>query len=153
MRLKINTKELVSAGLMIAIGVATVAGSLNYDIRTLARMGPGYFPLLLGAILIVIGALILITPSTEIDEDLGRNKGKPEYRAWGFVVLGVVLFAVLGHYTGLVPATFALVLVSALGDRSNSLMAASALALGITVMAVAIFHYGLQMQFPLFIWG
>ena len=153
MRLKINKRELLSGGLMLLIGIGTVIGSLNYDVRTLARMGPGYFPLLLGAILIIIGALILVTPSTEIEEDLGRNKGKPEYRAWAFVILGVVLFAVLGHYTGLVIATFTLVLVSALGDRTNSLKAALLLALGVTVMAVAIFHYGLQMQFPLFVWG
>lgn len=153
MRLKINRQEIVSGGLMLLIGIGTVIGSLNYDIRSLARMGPGYFPLGLGALLIVIGALILITPSTEIDEDLGRNKGEPQYRAWAFVIVGVMLFAVLGHYGGLVPATFVLVLVSALGDRSNSFIAAVALALAITVMAVAIFHYGLQMQFPLFVWG
>lgn len=153
MRLKINRQELYSAGLMMLIGIGTVVGSLNYDIRTLARMGPGYFPLLLGVMLIVVGALILATPSTDIDEDLERGKGEPQYRAWGFVVLGVVLFITLGHYGGLVPATFALVVVSALGDQSNSLKAALALGVAITLMAVGIFHFGLQMQFPLFAWG
>lgn len=152
MKSGINRKELLSAGLMMLIGVGTVIGSLNYDIRTLARMGPGYFPLLLGIGLMVIAGLILVTPSTEVDDDLD-SRGEPQYRAWAFVVAGVVLFAVLGKYGGLVPATFMLVLVSSLGDRTNSITSASALAAGITLMAVGIFHYGLQMQFPLFTWG
>lgn len=153
MRLSINRNELLSSGLMMLIGIGTVIGSFNYDIDTLSRMGPGYFPLLLGALLILISALILAMPSTKIDEDLNRYGGEPQYRAWAFVVSGMVLFIVLGHYGGLVPATFALVFVSALGDRSNSVKAAMLLGLVVSIMAVAIFHYGLRMQFPLFVWG
>lgn len=152
MKLNINRQELLSAGLMMLIGVGTVAGSLNYDIRTLARMGPGYFPLLLGVALVIVGALILASPSVDPEDGLSP-KGEPEYRAWGFVIASVVLFIVLGKYGGLVPATFVLVFVSALGDRSNTVVSAAALAAGITAMAVGIFHFGLQMQFPLFTWG
>nr|WP_254045843.1 hypothetical protein [Paenalcaligenes hominis] len=48
MKFKINAKELWSGGLLVLIGMATVLGSLNYQIGSLARMGPGYFPLMLG---------------------------------------------------------------------------------------------------------
>lgn len=152
MKIDINRKELLSAGLMMLIGAGTVIGSLHYDVRTLARMGPGYFPLLLGVGLMIIAGLILVTPSTELEDEL-RSHNKPQYRAWAFVVASVVLFIVLGKFGGLVPATFVLVLVSALGDRSNTLTSAVVLAAGVTLMAVGIFHYGLQMQFPLFTWG
>ncbi len=60
---------------------------------------------------------------------------------------------VIGKWGGLVPATFAMILVAALGDRKNSVRSAFFLALGVTAAAVAIFHYGLQLQFPLFTWG
>jgi len=152
--LKINKNEVYAAGLMMLIGLGTVLGSLNYEVRTLARMGPGYFPLLLGAALMIISALILASPAgTPDDAEVSTTKLAPQYRAWTFVVVGVVLFIVLGKYGGLVPATFMLVFVSALGDRSNSLKAAAGLAAVITLMAVGIFHYGLQMQFRLFTWG
>ncbi|MFA5522327.1 MAG: tripartite tricarboxylate transporter TctB family protein [Castellaniella sp.] len=152
MRLKINKNEVYAAGLMMLIGLGTVLGSLNYEVRTLARMGPGYFPLLLGSMLILISTLILASPAPE-DGEVSTTKLAPQFRAWTFVVVGVVLFIVLGKYGGLVPATFMLVFVSALGDRSNSLKAAAGLSAVITLMAVGIFHYGLQMQFRLFTWG
>ncbi len=152
MRLKINKNEVYAAGLMMLIGLGTVLGSLNYEVRTLARMGPGYFPLLLGSALILISALILASPALEEDE-VSTTRLAPQFRAWTFVVVGMVLFIVLGKYGGLVPATFALVFISAMGDRGNSFKAAAGLAAVITVMAVGIFYYGLQMQFRPFTWG
>lgn len=152
MRLTINRKELYSAGLMMLIGIGTVAGSLNYTTGTLARMGPGYFPLILGVALILVAALILATQSMESEELTGVG-GAWQWRPGLCVVAGVVLFIVLGRYGGLVPATFVLVTVSALGDRTNSFKAAAGLAAVITALAVGIFHYGLKMQFPLWGWG
>lgn len=152
MRLNINRNELYSAGLLLLIGIGTVAGSMNYDVRTLARMGPGYFPLMLGVVLIIIAALILATPSV-LAEEAQTPGGEPQYRAWAFVVVAVSLFVILGKYGGLVPATFVLVALSALGDRSNSWKSALVLAAFITALAVGIFHFGLRLQFPLFTWG
>lgn len=147
-----SKRELYSAGLIMLIGIGTAAGSLKYGIGTLARMGPGYFPLGLGIMLTLIGALLIATPLTEQDAE-DKSPWKGQYRAWLMVIAGMMAFMVLGKYGGLVPATFALIFVSALGDRNNSIKAAFALATGVTLAAVAIFHYGLQMQFPLFIWG
>lgn len=152
MRLNINRKELYSAGLMMLIGIGTTVGSLDYDVRSLARMGPGYFPLMLGVGLMIIAALILVTPSDDADM-VTEDDNRPQFRGWACVIIGVVLFIVLGKYGGLVPATFALVMVSALGDDGNSVIASAVLGLAITAMAVGIFHFGLQMQFPLFTWG
>jgi len=153
MKISINRKELLSSGLMLLIGIGTVIVSLDYDVGSLSLMGPGYFPLLLGLLLIMVSMIMIATSSVDIEEDLNRYGGKPQYRAWAYVVLGMVLFILLGQYGGLVPATFALVFVSALGDRSNSVKAAILLGLAVSILAVAIFHYGLRMQFPLFAWG
>ena len=59
---------------------------------------------------------------------------------------------ILGTYGGLVPATFSLVFISALGDHNNSVKQSFWLAVGVTAFTVAVFHYGMQMQFPLFTW-
>ena len=151
MKLGINKKELAPALLMLFIGMATVLGSLNYKIGTLARMGPGYFPLILGAGLMLVACLIAITPP-ETDGS-SRPAFVPQYRAWFLVVLGIVLFIVLGQYGGLVPATFVLGFVATLADRKNTLKTAVFVAIALTLMAIVVFYYGLQIQFPLLRWG
>ena len=65
----------------------------------------------------------------------------------------MVSFVVIGVYGGLVPASFALVFVSALGDRRNTLKQAFLLAVGMVVIAIVIFRWALQLQLPLFTWG
>lgn len=148
-----------SAGFMLLIGVATALGSLDYGMGTLARMGPGYFPLLLGILLALIGILIAVTPDSP-DEVRADAEHEPfgaivrrRLRPWSATVGGVIAFIVIGKYGGLAPATFVLIFVSALGDRKNSLKACFGLAVGVVAFAIAAFHYGLQLQFPLFSWG
>ena len=51
------------------------------------------------------------------------------------------------------PATFAAVFISALGDRTNSVRDAALLAAGITIAGVLIFSLGLKLSFPLFTWS
>lgn len=152
MALKLNKHEFYAGGLMMLIGLGTLFGSLEYKVGTLSRMGPGYFPMLLGIILIIISAAIIASPTHE-SEKAADDEGKILYRPWVCVVLGMVLFAVLGKYGGLVIATFAVVTVSALGDDANSLKTAALLGAIITIFAVGVFHYGLRMQIPLFTWG
>ena len=62
-------------------------------------------------------------------------------------------FVVLGEYGGLVPATFASVFISALGDRTSTVKTTVFLSTILTVFCVIVFHYGLSLQLPLFHWG
>ncbi len=151
MHFKVNKRELMSAGLMLAIGLASAIGGSRYTVGTMARMGPGFFPTALGVLLMVISVLMVITPVAQEDEN-AAHRPPPQYRAWACVTAGVAAFIVLGLYGGLVPGTFALVLLSALGDKANSLKSAVALAAGVTVLAVLLFRMLLQLQIPLFTW-
>ena len=54
---------------------------------------------------------------------------------------------------GLVPATFALVFISALGDRTHTLRSALLLSVFVTAIGIVIFSWGLELQFPMFSWG
>jgi len=145
-------------GFLLLIGAATTWASLDYSIGTLARMGPGYFPLLLGLLLIALALLLAITPDSaeEIQADAAREPlpamVQRRLRAWGAIAGGMIAFIVIGRFGGLVPATFVLIFVSAMGDAKNSLKACFWLAVGVVAFAVLVFHYGMQMQFPLFSW-
>lgn len=151
MKFEINKKEIAPALLMLFIGMATVLGSLNYKVGSLARMGPGYFPLLLGAGLMLVALLIALSPP-EPQEMESAAAFVPQYRAWALVIGAIVLFVVVGRYGGLVPATFSLAFVASLADTKNSIKTALIVAVVLTAMAVIVFHYGLQMQFPLLRW-
>lgn len=147
-----NRRELYSAGLMLVVGIGTTVGSLNYPLGEVQNMGPGYYPLLLGIVLTVLGALTIATPITAHDKETKSLwRGNP--RAWVAVTVGISTFVVIGRYGGFVPAAFFLVGIAALGDPKNTLKSAFLLAFCVTIAAVLVFHYGMQMQFPLFQWG
>jgi hypothetical protein len=152
MKFKTNKRELLSAGLLLMIGLGAAIGGTNYNIGSLSRMGPGFFPVALGILLIIISALMIATPVTEEDEGAENAATQPQYRAWACVVLGVTAFMAFGSYAGLVPGTFFLVFFSALGDKGNTLKSVFWLAVGVTIMAVVLFRMLLQIQIPLFAW-
>ena len=156
-------RDMIGAALMVVLGAVVVWVGTDYKMGTLTRMGAGYVPVVLGVLFIIVGALIAATnrrdgpaaggviPVLEVPVHGGPRRF--EYRGWGCILGGVAAFVVLGHYGGLVPATFMAVLISAMGDRDNSVRDALLLAAGVTVAGVIIFSYGLKLVFPLFTWG
>ncbi len=155
------TKDHAGGALMLALGVAVVVAGLGYDVGTLREMGPGYFPVVLGALLAAIGAAMLAStrraPSSDAapqpPAEMAHLAGPVvQWRGWLCIVGGVLSFVVLGEHGGLVPASFVSVFVAAMGDRGNSWRAAAALAAVMTVLGVVVFHYGLHLLLPLFTW-
>lgn len=145
-------RDYLGGVLMIALGMAAALQGSSYRIGTLSRMGPGFFPVALGVILALAGLVIAI--AARFERDAADAQSLPaEWRAWFCICAGIVVFVVLGKYGGLIPATFAIVFVSSLGDRDNGPRAAALLALACVVVAVVVFRFALQLQFPLFQWG
>jgi hypothetical protein len=73
----------------------------------------------------------------------------PDWRGAAAIIAAVALFIALADRAGLAPATFACVFVGALGTRTTKLIEAVILAAGVTVFGVLLFHFGLQVQFPI----
>lgn len=147
--------DLLGGGFIVLLGCGAILEGASYHVGSLAQMGPGFFPVALGVILILLGLLIALTANPVIEDETEEdiNKVPPEWRGWACIVFGIIIFIVLGGWLGLVPATFALVLISALGDREQTLKGAVLLAAGVTLAGVIIFSYLLELQFPLFRWG
>jgi Tripartite tricarboxylate transporter TctB family len=138
--------------LMIAIGFGAIIEGQTYPFGSLARMGPGFFPVVLGALLGLVG--VAISASAKLTQTSKEDTAyKADWRGWGCIALSLALFIILGRYGGLLPATFAVVFVSALGDRRNSVKNAFVLAVAIVAVCVTVFWGLLQLQFPLFTWG
>src|ERR1700687_4569991 len=107
---------------MTLLGAAVTLDSLTYSLGTLTHMGPGMFPLMLGVTLTFVGVLILGTAmGTPLSNDENIVRKDREWYAWGCILAGPIAFIILGEFFGLVPATFACVLIPALGDRTATL--------------------------------
>jgi uncharacterized membrane protein YhdT len=143
-------RDYYAGGLMMLLGVGAAVTGSGYKFGTLARMGPGFMPVVLGVVLAFIGVLIAGTAlgSTEPDDQtfLPQN---PQWFGWFCILAGPVLFIVLGQYGGMIPAVFACVFVSALGDKTATYKSSFVLACGVTVFGVLLFHYLLNIPFPL----
>jgi uncharacterized membrane protein YfcA len=136
---------------MLLVGILAVWEGRGYPFGALSRIGPGLFPTVLGALLALVGAYMLATSRAHPPRE--SERAPLEWKAWLLIAAGVVAFIVLGTYGGLFPASFAIVFLSALGDRKNTPKSAAILALTMSCAAVIIFYYGLHLQFPLFTWG
>ena len=147
-------KDYYAGGLMILLGLIAASEGQNYNIGTLRQMGPGFFPVALGILLIFLGLLIAGTSlGVNVDGDDTVLPEKLEWRGWFCILAGPALFIIFGKIGGLVPATFACVFVSALGDRSTTVKGAAVLAAGVTVFGVVLFSYLLKMPMPVLKWG
>ncbi|MFA1683262.1 tripartite tricarboxylate transporter TctB family protein [Achromobacter dolens] len=153
-RRSVIKREAWAAGTMIVLGLGAIAQASTYTLGSLARMGPGLFPAILGVLLVLLGLIIArMAYSPMITEEDAEEVPPPEWRGWGCIIGGLLTFILLGKYGGLVPATFALVFISAMGDRQHTPRSAARLAVGVTILGVAVFSWALQLQFPLFRWG
>jgi len=153
------SKDRAAAVLLIAMGFGIVAFGLSYKIGSLNRMGAGFVPVVLGVLMMLTGVAIGVTAAPAGREAMTNplpgdgQHGGVEWRGWLCILSGVLAFVLLGQYGGLLPATFASVFISAMGDRNNTIRGAATLGAILTAFCVGVFHYGLHLQLPLFQWG
>ena len=130
--------------MFVAFAAVALLSARGYSLGSAGKMGPAYFPLLLGAVLAFIG-FILIARSFFIDgEGVGRLKIWP----LAIVALAVCLFAVPIETFGLVVALFLVTVISARASQEFRLVEAGLLAAALAAFAVGVFVYGLRLPLP-----
>jgi hypothetical protein len=135
---------------MLVLGVGAAVIGSGYKFGTLARMGPGFMPVVLGCVLAFMGILIAGVALTSSEPDESRFlPDNPQWFGWLCILGGPALFIILGLYAGMIPAVFACVFVCALGDKTATYKSSLILAAGVTVFGVVLFHYLLSIPFPL----
>ncbi len=135
---------------MILVGLASVLGSLRFRIGTLQQMGPGYFPIVIGGLMTIAGLGIVLQAALSTDK--GDPMKKPDWRGCICIIGGMLAFIGLGMYTGLVPATFAIVFISCFGDKTNTVKQAFVLSSAMSVISAVVFRWILGLPLPLFGW-
>jgi hypothetical protein len=141
-----NAPDFLAGSLFVAIGIVTVVASLDYPLGTSRNIGPGYFPILLGGVLVILGIAVAIKGLERTEEPADSWAVRPLISVTG----AVVAFALLVRPLGLAVATIALVAISALAGGGYSIVRVAGLSLGLIALSAVIFIYLLGL--PLSIW-
>ena len=142
----LRNRDFLAGLLFVAVGAGGFGVALSYPFGTLQQMGPGFFPRVLGVILVGFGLVTLVR---------GLRSGERVEGAWGgfplaVVTAALVAFGWLMERVGLVPSLVVLVVASAFAGREFRWGEVALLAAAMCLLAVAIFVWGLGLPYPLF---
>ena len=140
-----NPKDFWAGIIYLAIGLAALTIAQDYRMGTAIKMGPGYFPTVLGGLLAFIGALSLTRSFISPGEPLGTFA----WKGLLLVVAGTILTGYLIRHAGIVIALPVLVLVTAYASIRFRWGSALALAAGLTVFCALVFVTALGLPVPL----
>jgi len=142
-------RDMVGGLLMMFVGLAVSFFAYeNYDIGTLNRMGPGFFPVGLGGILAVLGFFIALPAFFRTGSPV-----KFEMRTLVLVTASIVAFALMLKSMGIIVATTLAVLISSTADREITWKGRILVSLGVAAMVWLVFIYGLRMVLPTWPWS
>ncbi len=136
--------RLVSLG-VIAFGLYVIHEGTTLRIGTMARIGPGFFPIILGVAMTAFGVLALF-------ERPAAGRGAFPARGLVCAALALLAFALLIRTAGLVPAVSALVLLMALGQPQPRPLGVAATILALTAIGYFLFILGLRLPIEPIVW-
>jgi hypothetical protein len=150
-----SQKDFFSGLMFMAVGSAFAWGATTYSIGTGARMGPGYFPLMLGVIMAILG--MIVTFNSLVVETVGGNKIGPwAWKPLVFVILANLVFGVcIGGLPsiglkpmGMIFGVYVLVFIASVAEAGwkvkNTFVLSTVLAVGCYLAFVKV----LKLQFP-----
>ena len=154
--MNIKSQKDFFAGLMfLGVGVAFAWGATTYNVGSGARMGPGYFPLMLGVLMAVLGAAI--TFKALVVETVGGDKiGKWAWKPLVFIILANLLFGVMLAglpsiklpAMGMIFAIYVLTFIASMAETGWTVKATFVLATVLAVGSYLAFVVLLKLQFP-----
>lgn len=143
--MKRNPKDFWTGALYIFFGLSAVVIARDYPMGTAFRMGPAYFPTILGVVLALIGAISVMRSFMT----LGTPIGAFAFKGLFLVTLSVVVFGLLVRATGLAVALPLLVVISASASARFRWQSALIMAAGLTIFCALVFIKGLGVPLPI----
>jgi len=140
-----NPKDFWAGVIYVAVGLAAIIIGRDYGMGTASKMGPAYFPTVLGGLLALIGLISIVRSFQRAGEPLGVFA----YKGAALVLGSTVLFGVLVRGAGVVISLVVLVIMSAYASIKFRWAPSIALAIGLAVFSVLVFIKGLGIPLPL----
>lgn len=146
MKTAFDPTDAAAGVLFILFGLFFGVQSLGLDLGTAFRMGPGYFPLILSGVLILLGAVILAGSLGATPQEFGAMA----WRGMLFILPAPIVFGLTVRGLGFVPSIFLTAFVAGFASLKMSPPRALALAVAITIFSTLVFSYGLGLPFRRF---
>ncbi|MBD8064968.1 tripartite tricarboxylate transporter TctB family protein [Devosia sp. PTR5] len=147
MAFSVSRNDVASGAIFVAFGAYFVLEATKYEFGTPFRMGPGFMPIVLGGILIVLGLAVAAKGFAHADTE----EAVPwPWRGLVMVLGTIVFFAATIRGLGFIPVVLISGFVTALSSARNNPLSALAVSVGLCVLCYAIFVVGLGMIVPLF---
>lgn len=140
-----HPKDFWSGALFIAVGIGAIVLGSRYTLGSAARMGPGYFPRVLGILLVVLGGMLALRA-------LAVDGPKVERMRWWptLLVLGsVVAFGLIVQTVGLALSTVALIVVASAASPGFRWKEALVAGVMLATLVSGVFIVGLNLTLPI----
>lgn len=145
-----NAPDFWSGVMFIVLGLAFAGLARQYDMGTAARMGPAYFPTVLGLLLAAIGGFIAFRGLRFEGEEGGRTVGRFHFKPLVLVLAGVVAFGMLLRPAGMIVATMAMVIIASFGSGEFRWKEVIPLAAALTLLVLVVFIWALGLTIPVY---
>ena len=139
-----SNKDFWTGLIYLFFGSSSVLIARDYGMGTAIKMGPAYFPTILGGLLILIGAISVIR-SFIVD---GTPIGACAFKGLSFVIVSTVVFGLLVRGAGLIVVLPLLVIISAYGSTRFRWRSTIVMAVGLTLFCALVFIKGLGIPLP-----
>ncbi len=142
-----HPKDFLTGVMFLLFGTAAMVLSLGLKIGNAAKMGPGYFPFALGALLAVLGIVLLMKGVVRA----GETRGWPvlQLKPVAIVLSSVVLFSQILRPLGLLLSTAVLVVLASMASHEFRWKEALLNAAVLVAIVVGVFFYFLEFQLPI----
>ena len=141
-----HNRDFLAGMLFLLIGGVGFYVALGYSFGSLQRMGPGYFPRILSAVLIAFGLFTAFR---------GLRSGERVQGTWGWFPLAMltaalVSFGFLMEHVGMIPALVVMFFAAAFAGKEAKFVEVVVLTVIMCIAATAIFIWGLKLPYELF---
>ena len=144
-----NPKDFYAGIIFIVVGIIALVIGRDYSLGTTTRMGPGYFPAMLGALLTLLGIVIAARTFLVAGAPIDQVRGRPII----LIIASMLAFAALLEPAGLVIATVALVVVGCLASTETGIRDVAILIVFLLTVALGLFVYGLGLPIKIWPWS
>ena len=147
-----HNRDFLGGLFYIIVGGVAIWIARDYPFGSALRMGPGYFPTVLAATMVLFGIAIMATGLKSPEKLKGSNWS---LRALIVLPISTAVFGWMMEEAGFIPAMLVLIPLSAASGREFKWMEIVLLTIGLTVMSLIIFIWGLGLPYPMIkgLWG
>ncbi len=142
----INRADLAAGLVFVIIGAVFGLTSLGLDMGSTLRMGPGYFPMLLSVLLVLLGGAICFNSFRQMHIAVEPYA----WRGMVFILGAPVFFGLTVRGLGFVPSIFLTTLLAAFAGLKLRPLQAALLAVAVTLFCTLVFSIALGLPFRRF---